>query len=271
MTAGKPTHAVVALPLLDVRPRPAHAAELVSQLLMGETVELLSRRGAEGWVRVRNDADGYAGWARDWGLVMASSARVERWRRRAMGRIRVPMAQVLAERGRGAAVSPVFFGNRLIAGPVRSGWSPVELPDGRRGFLPGSAVAGKRGPGLEARVTSLLGSPYLWGGRSPAGYDCSAFVQQVLLEQGVQLPRDAREQCRKSRRLAERERPGDLAFFRRPGEPASHVGIALGGGYFAHCRGRVAVASVLPGNPLFDKDLAPQFMGWYRPARTQSH
>jgi cell wall-associated NlpC family hydrolase len=141
----------------------------------------------------------------------------------------------------------------------------VELPDGRRGQLPASALARGRKPTIEERVASLLGAPYLWGGRSPAGYDCSAFVQQVLLEQGVILPRDARDQCRGSRPVAGKERVGDLAFFRREGEPASHVGIALGGGYFAHCRGRVVVASVENDNPLYDKDLKPQFMGWYHP------
>jgi cell wall-associated NlpC family hydrolase len=141
----------------------------------------------------------------------------------------------------------------------------VELPDGRRGFLPASALAAARAPALEERVASLLGAPYLWGGRSPAGYDCSAFVQQVLLEQGVSLPRDAKDQCRLSRPIANGVRPGDLAFFRRPGEPASHVGLALGGGYFAHCRGRVLVASVDNDNPLYDNELKPQFMGWYRP------
>ncbi len=118
-------------------------------------------------------------------------------------------------------------------------------------------------------MSALLGTPYLWGGRTPAGYDCSAFVQQVLFEQGLSLPRDAREQCRVSRKLRKGEAlaPGDLAFFRRPGEPASHVGLALGEGYFAHCRGRVMVSSLLPENPLCDLDLLPQFMGWHRPRR----
>lgn len=275
------THAVVSLPALDVRPEPRHAAELVSQLLLGETVSLLGAGRDPGWVRVRNDADGYSGWVRAWGLVPATGARVARWRRRARGRVGVPLSLVRAGRGSGGSVSPVFFGNRLIAegdmltakrgagpaGRTSRGWCAVELPDGRRGFLPAAALAGARLPALEARVASLLGSPYLWGGRTPAGYDCSAFVQQVLLEQGITLPRDARDQCRRSRRLAAsaEPRPGDLAFFRRPGEPASHVGLALGGGFYAHCRGRVAVASIEPSNTLCDKDLMPQFMGWYRP------
>jgi hypothetical protein len=181
--------------------------------------------------------------------------------------VAVPLAQVRTARGSGGGVSPVFFGNRLIAGRAARGWCAVELPDGRRGFLAAGALAGARRPALEARIASLLGTPYLWGGRTPAGYDCSAFVQQVLLEQGMLLPRDAVDQCRASKPLAKdaETRPGDLAFFRRAGEPASHVGLALGAGFYAHCRGRVAVARLDPANPLCDKELVPQFMGWFRP------
>ena len=266
MIAGRLTHAVVSLPALDLRPEPRHAAELVSQLLLGETVRVLRRGRDRGWVRVRNDADGYAGWVRAWGLVPATAARVARWRRIATARVAIPLAQVRAGRGKGGGVSPVFFGNRLIAERPERGWCQVELPDGRRGQLPASALAGPEPPALADRVASLLGTPYLWGGRTPAGYDCSAFVQQVLLEQGIRLPRNARDQARRSRRLPAGSGPrlGDLVFFRQPGEQASHVGISLGGGFYAHCRGRVAIASIDADNSLCDKDLLPQFMGWYR-------
>src|SRR5262249_47625557 len=134
-------HGVVALPVLDVRPEPAHTAELASQLLLGETVALGSRSRDGGWVRVRNAADGYAGWVRTWGVVEASRARVANWRRRARGRIGLPMGLVLSAPRSGAAVSPVFFGGRLIAARPRLGWVAVELPDGRRGFLPVNALA----------------------------------------------------------------------------------------------------------------------------------
>lgn len=265
-TAG-PGHAVVTLPALDLRLEPRHAAELGSQLLLGETVRILGRSADAGWVRVRNDADGYAGWVRGWGLVEASAARVARWRARAKGVIAAPLAQIRTGRGEGAAVSPVAFGARLIVGPARAGYRAVELPDGRRGFLEASAFAGRRRPTIEERVLTLLGTPYLWGGRTPAGYDCSAFVQQVLLEQGLALPRDAKDQCRRSRPLRGSQQPriGDLVFFRRPGESASHVGLSVGGGYYAHCRGRVQIASLDADNPLCDKDLLPQSMGWFRP------
>jgi len=269
MTAPRETHAVVTLPALDVRLAPSHAAELGSQLLMGEVVRRLRGRAPEGWVRVENVADDYRGWVRAWGLVPASPGRARRWQALARARVGVPLAQVVATPRSRVAVSPLFLGGRVIAGRPRRGWVPVELPDGRRGHVPARTLARPPAPPLHDRISSLLGVPYIWGGRTPAGYDCSGFVQQVLAEQGIPLPRDARDQCRASVPLAGGRVPrtGDLAFFRRPGGPASHVGICLGGSYFAHCRGRVVVASLDPDNPLCDKDLLPQFMGWYRPLR----
>lgn len=260
------THAVVTLPALDVRLEPRHAAELGTQLLLGEVVRVLGTGTERGWVRVRNEADGYAGWVRDWGLVRATATRATRWRRLARARVSVPLAQVRSGRGIGASVSPVFFGNRVIAGRTQRGQRAVELPDGRRGWLPSSAFGKRRPPTIEARVLSLLGTPYLWGGRTPAGYDCSAFVQQVLLEQGKGLPRDAKDQFLHCQRLPDGADPrvGDLVFFRRPGEAASHVGIALGGKYFAHSRGRVQIASLEPADALCDRDLLRQAMGWFR-------
>ncbi len=265
----KLTHAVVTLPVLDVRAEPRYASELRSQLLLGETVRVLGHSSRPGWMRIQNESDGYRGWVRGWGLVAATRVRAARWRLRARGRIAVPSALVRTGRGQGMSVSPVYFGGRLIAGRAVRGWASVELPDGRRGFLEASALSGQRRPSLEDRIGSLMGVQYLWGGRSPAGYDCSGFVQQVLLEQGIALPRDARHQCGASRRRSSsgEGRRGELVFFRRPGEPASHVGIGLGGGYFAHCRGCVLISSLDVSNPLCDKDLLPQLMGWFRPRR----
>lgn len=273
MSAARTGRAVVSLPALDLRHEPRHAAELGSQLLLGETVRVLGESRDHGWVRVRNDADGYTGWVRGWGLVLASAARIAGWQRLARGRLALPMVLARTGPGRGASVSPLFLGNRFIAGRARGGWCPVELPDGRRGFVPADALAGRARPELEQRIATLYGVPYLWGGRTPAGYDCSAFVQQVLLEQGCALPRDARQQFRSSApiRVDDNERAGDLAFFCRPGEPASHVGIALGGSFFAHSRGRISIASMDPDNPLCDKDLLPQFMGWFRPRSIPPH
>lgn len=262
-------HAVVSLAALDVRRTPSHRAELGSQLLLGEGVRIAARRDGGRWVQVEGE-DGYGGWARAWGLVEAPAARVAGWRRRATARVSAALAEVHTEpHGRGALVSPLFLNARLIAGRARSGHVPVELPDGRRGFVPAAALAAPRTPPppLIDRVRSLLGVPYLWGGRTPAGFDCSGFTQQVLAEQGVAIPRDARHQYRSARRLGRDETPceGDLIFFASPGEAVGHVGLGLGGLWFAHCRGRVRVNSADPANQLCDNELQPTIRGWRRP------
>lgn len=259
--------AVVCLASLDLRVRPDHRAELGSQLLLGEVVRLGASRA--GWRRVTNLADGYSGWVRDWGLVPASARRAASWRARAKASVVAPIAMLRGRPGGGIGVGPLFLGSRAIAGRPRAGWIPLELPDARRGWVERAAVAlpSDPRPSLVDRITSLLGVPYLWGGRTPAGYDCSAFVQQVLLEQGIGLPRDAAAQMGACRPLRPEEEPvpGDLVFFAERSGRIAHVGISLAGGLFAHARGRVVLGSLDAANPLCDSKLRAQMAGWYRP------
>ena len=265
---SRATHGVVTLAAADLRTEPDHRAELGSQLLLGETVRLLGGPRNRWW-RVLNLADGYRGWLKDWAIVPASQERAARWRSLARTRIEAPLAQLRTAAGTGGGVSPVFFGGRVIASRARSGYRAVELPDGRRGFVEAAALRddGKRAVDLVSRVRAVLGAPYLWGGRTPAGYDCSGFVQQVLAEQGVLLPRDAHEQFRACVRLTKGELPrvGDLVFFRASGRRMQHVGIGLGGNFYAHARGVVRVNSLESHNELCDNELMPQFQAWARP------
>jgi len=258
---------VVCLPALDLRLRPDHRAELGSQLLLGEVVVLGGSR--KGWWRVENEADGYSGWVRDWGFVAVPARRASAWRRAAIGLVTAPITQVRARPAAGIGVGPLFFGSRVIPVELSRGWVQVELPDARVGWVERSALSlpGDERPALLDRVTSLLGSPYLWGGRTPAGYDCSAFVQQVLLEQGLSMPRDAAQQHARCRPLRAGESPvlGDLAFFADRSGKIAHVGVSLAGTLFAHARGRVAVSSLDPDNALYDSALSPQMVGWSRP------
>src|SRR6267378_2656747 len=176
MRAAEPC-GVVTIPLLDLRRRPDHASEMCSQLLLGEGVDVLARADAGRWLRVRNHADGYRGWVRSWGLVLASRPRARAWVRLARHRVNVLGTELRTAPGGGGTVSPLVWNSRVIAGPRRGRHTAVELPDGRRGWVVSASLAAARlgPPRLVQRIRSLIGAPYLWGGRSPAGLDCSGF------------------------------------------------------------------------------------------------
>ena len=262
---------VVTLAALDLRARPDHAAELLSQLLLGEVVRVLEISRDGRWWRVENQFDLYRGWIRTWGVVGVTTARARAWVQEARGTIRVSYAELRSSRTRGRLVSPLFWRGQLLLGGRRGAALPAELPDGRRGWVDARAVAidGRPAVRMADRIPELLGVPYLWGGRTPSGIDCSAFCQLVLAEQGVRLPRDADDQHSACARLdrGEEPAPGDLVFFAAPGKRIGHVGITLGGGAYAHARGYVRINSLVRGNPLYDKELAAQVRAFGRPGK----
>jgi hypothetical protein len=269
MSGARPTTGIVTLAALDVRLRPEHAGEMGSQLLLGEVVRVIRRTAGDRWLLIENATDRYRGWVRSWGVALAAPRQVAAWRRRARTRASALWMEVRESPGRGPLVTPLFWGSRVIAGRAEARFRRVELPDGVRGWVearglePGSA----RPRPLQERAKELLGIPYLWGGRTPAGLDCSGLVQMILAEQGVQVPRDAGDQERAARPLPRGGRPrtGDLAFFGPPRGPAGHVGIMVGDGLYLHARGRVRVNSLHSDNALCDSELKAQFRSIRRP------
>ena len=270
MTPRAGLEAVVSMAALDVRRRPDHRAELGSQLLMGERLRLLEPSPDRRWWRVEGLTDGYRGWVRAWGLVVVPPSRARRWTRLARARVGWLFVEARESRGRGPLLSPLFWNTRVIASARHGRFRRIELPDGRRGWVPAASLTPEnRRTGLIERVRGLLGVPYLWGGRTPLGFDCSGFTQQVLAEQRVAVARDAVEQFRRAMSLPRSAKsvPGDLIFFGARGAPVGHVGIGLGGGYYAHCRQVVRINSEDPSNPLYDNELGVQLRGWRRPVR----
>lgn len=238
-----------------VRRRPDHAAEQVTQVLLGEPFVVLGAgRGGE-WLRVRLEADGYVGWLRTWHAVLFDRSGAAAWRRRATLRVRrLAVAVRAAPRAGAEALAVAPWSARLQPRRRQGGWWLVALPDGRRGFVRAGEVVRATPPGgipsparLERTARSLLGVPYEWGGRSSWGMDCSGYVQAVFAWHGVRLPRDAWQQARALRLGVGREpapdlartRPASLLFFGSPGKRISHVGLLGRGGVLLHALGRV--------------------------------
>src|SRR5688500_5555338 len=95
---------------------------------------------------------------------------------------------------------------------------------------PRAASGPAMGYGVAGTALSLRGAPYRNGGRDPAGFDCSGFVNYVFGQNGVAVPRTVNEQFQAGRRVSGPQlEPGDLVFFSTVSPGASHVGIAIGG------------------------------------------
>lgn len=113
----------------------------------------------------------------------------------------------------------------------------VSLPDYTPGLYSERYSLSSRGSSVAASVVQTaykyLGVPYVWGGTTPAGFDCSGFVQRVYAENGVSIPRTADVQFEAGKPVIDLE-PGDLVFFTTYAPGASHVGIYLANSYFIH-------------------------------------
>lgn len=110
-----------------------------------------------------------------------------------------------------------------------------------------SAFSAERSEGIVGTALQYLGVPYVWGGASPSGFDCSGLVQYVFRQHGTRLPHYSRYQFLMGVRVPRSEaRPSDLVFF---GDPVYHVGIYMGDGYFIHAprTGDVVKVSLLSG------------------------
>ena len=264
----KARDALVVIAALDVRRSPRHQSELRSQLLMGESVRILGATPDRLWARVENRSDGYRGWVRTWGLREVSAAEAQAWRRASRWRLSAPHAIAFRDSAGRHPLTPLFWNCRVAKIETAGRLVGIALPDGDRAWVASKAIrpASRSAGPLGEVIAQFAGVPYLWGGRTPLGFDCSGFVQQVLAARGICLPRDAHEQFLACRRVSHgKERPGDLVFFGPRRGRVTHVGIVVAPGRFSHARGTVSTNSLDPLNALYDSDLTSMFRGFGRP------
>ena len=260
-----PEGLIAASSVADVRRTAAHTAELVTQVVYGDAVTPLKAEGE--WFLVRVD-DGYVGWIRSWHLVECSPGRRADFLRRSTHRVASNHAMALSSPGAGALpVSDLVVGIPVVVAPGGGvEWAAVELPDGKPAFVPWASLEAHPAagpPSREGLVTTglrFLGIPYLWGGSTPKGFDCSGLVQRIYRLHGRVLPRDADMQAgigpERPPGDVGRLLPGDLVFFGRDPARITHVGMALPDRTFLHAYGQVIVSSLDPSHPRYLPALA---------------
>lgn len=232
LRAARPRLRVVTTNLTGLQREPSWLGEQQSQVLNGAAVEILEE--GERWSFVRLE-DGYLGWMYT-GYLGEPDGLAE-----PTHMIAAPVALLRQEPAEGAPLAGRVLAGTRVAAVVAGDWAEVRLAGGLCGYVPAVEL---RPPAVEtdgaARPARLIadalpyiGVPYLWGGVSAHGIDCSGFAQLLHKLAGVAIPRDADMQCAAGRPVEPPFVAGDLFFFGGSGghRAVSHVGISLGPDY----------------------------------------
>ena len=220
------------LAIVPIRAEASDKSELVSQLLFGEHFEVLEH--GKQWSKIRTAYDSYEGWIDTKQFQEITAEGFSKLRNR---------STVL----NGDLIEYVSGENNVLM-PIPLGASLSFLNE------PSVNVAKFEFEGLNAEGTKpksdlistaflYLHSPYLWGGKTPFGIDCSGFTQMVYKLNGYQLLRDASQQAAQGEALSfiEESEPGDLAFFDNEEGRITHVGIIMENNYIIHASGKVRI------------------------------
>ncbi len=250
--------------ITDLRAQPKFRSERKSQLLFGETIEIGSKRN--GYVKAYQ-ADEYHGWVDMNAVEIVSKRGFNDVRKGKTHIVTVPECRLTPESKRtGRRVPFLFFGTRIKGERVSSRQAVIIAPDGNRyrvSMKNLDAIASIRKRKFSGRdiikdMKKFIGTPYLWGGMSPYGFDCSGLVQAVYGRFDIKLARDSKDQRKEGLKVdIDDIAAGDLLFF--PG----HVAVALDRYRIIHAslkEGGVYTNSLEPGAEGCREDLYNSYL-----------
>lgn len=245
-------YGICRIAVAPLRSEPSDKAEIVSQLLFGEHVEIIQQD--DRWWLIQNGYDGYQGWMDFRQLALISQ-------------------QQFIEIQDNTFLAPLSFNNVLSAadGSLYHLCPASNLPYFKDGccyvgqekfslnFEPVRNLDIDFTSNIESTAKFFQNIPYLWGGRNLFGLDCSGFVQTVFKMLGIKLKRDASQQVEQGNLvgfLAECK-SGDVAFFDNEEGKITHVGIMLGPNEIIHASGKVKI------DPIDDQGIFNRELGKY--------
>jgi hypothetical protein len=219
--------------ICPVRELPDHRSEMTSQLLLGEQVQVLNDSNPY-WLQVKSIHDGYEGWCQKIQLagVFGKAPEISGYFNGDIGISNVNGQPMNVFTG-----TPVY-GSDLQAGNFHLSFTGLS-------FFSNATTTPKEAL-IRQVAFQYLNSSYLWGGRTPAGIDCSGYAQMVYRQFGVHLLRDAWLQAGEGEPIGflQEAKCGDLAFFDEPDGRISHVGILLNDHEIIHASGKVRIDDI---------------------------
>jgi gamma-D-glutamyl-L-lysine dipeptidyl-peptidase len=218
---------VCLLTMAPVRIQPDNTTEMVSMLLFGETVDILSENHE--WFEVNCVYDNYKGWINK-KLITVLTQQTQIY------------SEVLCNTSFCEAISKNNGNVLLSPGSSLPNYQNGNCSVDAHSFHIIEAVIKPLGSLVDTAI-SFLNTPYLWGGRCLSGIDCSGFTQVVFKIHGLKLLRDASQQATQGEIINFRSesKPGDLAFFDNENSKITHVGILMDDSKIIHASGKVRI------------------------------
>ena len=223
--------AICHLAIVPLRFEPSDRSEMVTQVLFGEAFTILEQK--EKWSRICLATDQYEGWIDNKQFTPISEKQFQD-------------LQQSAKFYCADLIDYITGSNTLLPVPIGSDLSFLNFAEinPQQFAFEGNMITGVQ-PKTNLLQTAFLylNAPYLWGGKTPFGIDCSGFTQMVYRLNGYYIPRDASQQAKIGEPLSfiEESEVGDLAFFDNEEGQIIHVGIIMENNYIIHAHGKVRI------------------------------